>query len=125
MISESERQVGRAMDNYYAMQRANGDWYALEDNGSCRVPVFGSSRDAMIARSRDAGMECFRPTALEPIAFESLTTTDQGRACFWLVDNPEMKLSRGRRIDKAQLARLISSKEVKPGSNNLEVTNLE
>lgn len=95
------------MNSLYAMQRANGDWYALDDNGSFRVPVFSSSRDAMIARSRDAGMECFRPVVLEQIAFDNLTTTDQGKACFWLVENPAIKLSRGRRIDIAQLAGLM------------------
>jgi hypothetical protein len=97
------------MNTFYAMQRANGDWYALDDDGKFRVPVFGSSKDAMIARSRDAGMECFRPVALEQIAYDNLTTTDQGKACFWLVDNPAIKLSRGRRIDTAQLAGLTGN----------------
>lgn len=96
------------MNTYYAMQRANGDWYALDDAGNYRVPVFSSTRDAMIARSRDAGMECFRPVMLEQIAFQNLTTTDNGKACFWLVDNPAIKLSRGRRIDGEQLAGLLS-----------------
>ena len=97
------------MNTFYAMQRANGDWYALDDDGKFRVPVFGNRKDAMIARSRDAGMECFRPVALEQIAYDNLTTTDQGKACFWLVDNPAIKLSHGRRIDTAQLAGLTGN----------------
>lgn len=96
------------MNTFYAMQRANGDWYALDDHGELRVPVFGSSKDAMIARSRDTGMECFRPIALEQIAYDNLTT-DQGKVCFWLIDNPATKLSRGRRIDTAQLAVLTGN----------------
>lgn len=92
----------------YAMRRANGDWYALDDQGSWRVPVFKSDRDAMMARSRDSGMECFRPVVLDAMAFENLTTTDEGKACFWLVDEPE-KISRGRRLNTGELAVFMSS----------------
>ncbi|MEP6635517.1 MAG: hypothetical protein ABJB97_02240, partial [Acidobacteriota bacterium] len=95
-----------------AMRRANGDWYAMDDQGSSRVPVFESVRDAMIARSRDPAMECFRPVLLEPIALEDLTTTDQGRACFWLVKDPAGKISRSRRIDSTELGRLTSNQAV-------------
>jgi len=89
------------------MQRANGDWYALDDHGRFRVPVFHSTREAMIARSRDTGMECFRPTALDEAAFVNLTTTDEGKACFWLVGDPSLNLSRGLALDHAQLALLL------------------
>ena len=92
------------MSGMYAMQRANGDWFALDDHGRFRVPVFRSSSEAMLARSRDSGMECFRPVVLDEIAFKNLTTTDEGKACFWLVDDPLIKLSRGRPLDHAQLA---------------------
>ncbi len=93
--------------NLYAMRRANGDWYALDDRGSLRVPVFRSSRDAQVARSRDSGMECFRAVALDEGAFLNLTTTSEGSAKFWLVENPLIKLSRGRELDSAQLALLM------------------
>lgn len=36
----------------FATQRANGDWFAFEHHGRVRVPLFHSSRDAMIARLR-------------------------------------------------------------------------
>ena len=91
----------------YAMQRANGDWFALDDHGKFRVPVFHSPREAMIARSRDSGMECFRPVALDEAAFANLTTTDEGKACFWLVGDPSINLSRGRALDHDQLASLL------------------
>jgi hypothetical protein len=117
------------MTSLYAMRRANGDWYALDDKGIARVPVFRSSRDAILARSRDSGMECFRPVVLDQTALENLTTTDQGDECFWLVDDPTMKLSRGRRIDSAELVRLISNRgevaaEMRRSANDLVVRSM-
>jgi hypothetical protein len=91
----------------FAMQRANGDWFALDDHGKFRVPIFHSTREAMIARSRDTGMECFKPVALDEVAFTDLTTTDQGKACFWLIGDPSINLSRGRALDGAQLALIL------------------
>jgi hypothetical protein len=96
-----------AINSLYAMQRANGDWFALDDDGKFRVPVFHSTREAMVARSHDSGMECFRPVALDEAAFVNLTTTDEGKACFWLVGDPSMNLNRGRALDHAQLALLL------------------
>ena len=98
------------MIRLFAMRRANGDWYALDDQGSWRVPVFKNTRDAMIARSRDAGMECFRPVELDAMAFENLTTTDQGKACFWLIDDPAGKLSRSRRLNAEELGAFINKR---------------
>ena len=71
------------------------------------MPVFHSTREAMIARSRDTGMECFRPVVLDEAAFVNLTTTDEGKACFWLVGDPLINLSRGRALDRAQLAQIL------------------
>ena len=100
------------MSAIYAMQRANGDWFALDDHGLFRVPVFRSTSDAMLARSRDPGMECFRPVVIDECAFRNLTTTDQGTACFWLVENPSIKLHRGRPLDHAQLALVMRGGEL-------------
>ena len=97
------------MKTLFAMQRANGDWFALDDQGSFRVPVFHSSGEAMVARSRETGMECFRPVALDASAFENLTTTDEGKARFWLVADPLMKLSLGRPLDCKQLEQLMTN----------------
>ena len=96
-----------AINTLYAMQRANGDWFALDDHGRFRVPVFRSASEAMIARSRDTGMECFRPVPLDEAAFVNLTTTDEGKACFWLVGDPSVNLSRGRALDHTQLALIL------------------
>ena len=97
------------MKTLYAMRRANGDWYALDDEGSFRVPVFPTTTAAMIARRRDTGMECFRPVVLDAAAVKNLTTTDEGKACFWLITDPLRKLSRGRRLDRKQLEQFLSN----------------
>ena len=103
------------MSSLYAMQRANGDWFALDDNGGFRVPVFHSDRHAMTARSRDSGMECFRPAVFDEKAIKDLTMGDGGPVCFWLVDNPTLKLSRGRPLDHAQLSLLLQQVANQPG----------
>jgi hypothetical protein len=92
------------MSSLFAMRRANGDWFALDDKGSFRVPVFHNSAAAMVARSRETGMECFRPVLLDESTFKNLTTTDGGKASFWLVEDPLMKLNRGRAMNHQELA---------------------
>jgi hypothetical protein len=99
------------MKTLFAMRRANGDWFALDDQARFRVPVFHSSGDAMLARSRETGMECFRPVVLDAAAFENLTTTDEGKACFWLIADPLMKLNRGRALDRQQLKQFMDNGE--------------
>ena len=95
------------MSTLFAMQRANGDWFALDDQGSFRVPIFHNRGAAMVARSRESAMECFRPVVLDEASFKDLTTTDGGKACFWLVEDPLMKLSRGRALNHQELARVM------------------
>ena len=101
------------MTTLFAMRRANGDWFALDDHGGFRVPVFQSGGAAMIARSRDSGMECFRPVALDAVAFENLTSSDEGKARFWLIADPLMKLDRGRALDRQQLEQFMTNGDVK------------
>ena len=95
------------MTSLYAMQRANGDWFALADGGKFRVPVFHSNSHAMTARSRDSGMECFRPAVFDEQAIKDLTMIGGGAVSFWLVENPTLKLSRARPLDNAQLTLLM------------------
>ena len=99
------------MKNLFAMRRANGDWFALDDKGSFRVPIFHSGGAAMTARMQDSGMECFRPVLIDEAAFTNLTTTDDGKASFWLVADPLMKLSRGRALDHRQLHDVMNERE--------------
>lgn len=97
------------MKTLFAMRRANGDWFALDDEGLYRVPIFESNRAAMVARSRDSGMECFRPVPLDQEALQNLITTDQGQACFWLVEDPLRKSSYGKKLDQHQLKTFIQN----------------
>jgi hypothetical protein len=97
------------MSGLYAMQRANGDWFAFEDQGNLRVPVFGSSREAMRARARNWGMLLFKPAILDERALDELSPTggDAG-VYFWLADGSSTKLSHGHTIDRTGLALLMN-----------------
>ena len=98
------------MNSLYAMQRANGDWFALDERGRFRVPVFSSERGGMQARVSDWGMQLFKPVALDGRALEELVPADGvGETDFWLLEDPFTSLSRGRLIDRAQLASLVTA----------------
>jgi hypothetical protein len=96
------------MSSLYAMQRANGDWFALDDRGRFRVPLFDSQRDGMRARVVNWGMRLFKPVALDGRSLAELVPADgAGDTDFWLVDGPFTSLNRGRLIDRAQLSLLV------------------
>ena len=102
------------MKTMFAMRRANGDWYALDDHGSLRVPIFRSTRDAMVARRRDGGMECFRPVALDDAALKNLTTTSEGTAIFWLVADPLRNLNRSLPLNQKEFEQFLRYPEEQP-----------
>jgi hypothetical protein len=92
----------------YAMQRANGDWFAFAEDTRLRVPVFHSSGDAMSARRLNAGMLLFKPIALDACAIHDMVVGDENSAAyFWLVNNPFTNVNRGHLIEQSDLARLI------------------
>jgi hypothetical protein len=96
------------MSNLYAMQRANGDWFAFGNPGCLRMPLFSSSHEAMQARARNWGMLLFRPVVFDERALNELASTgDENGAYFWLMERSSTKLNRGNFIDQAQLALLI------------------
>ena len=96
------------MSALYAMQRANGDWFALEEHGRLRMPVFRSSSAALHARSRHPGMLLFKPVVFDGRALKELALEkDSSDVCFWLVDEPFVNLSRGRSLEHAQFDLLI------------------
>jgi hypothetical protein len=96
------------MSDLYAMRRANGDWFALDDGGRYRVPVFGSQRGGMLARVSNWGLRLFKPVALDGGALEELVPAGGvGETDFWLVDDPFTSLKRGRLMNRAQLALLV------------------
>src|SRR5215212_2179518 len=97
------------MSSLYAMRRANGDWFALDDRGRFRVPLFGSHRGGMLARVSHRGMWLFKPVALDARALEELVPAGGvGETDFWLVEEPFTSLKRGRLVDSAQLPVLVT-----------------
>ena len=96
------------MSNLYAMQRANGDWFAFADHGYLRMPVFGSHHEAMQARARDFGMLLFKPVIFDERALNKLAPIGgEPDVHFWLADGSSTKSSHGHLIDHAQLALLM------------------
>ena len=95
------------MGKVFGMRRANGDWFALEDRKSFRVPVFSSSSDAMQARAFNPEMLLFKPVLLDERALKDLAAEENGDAAhFWLVDDFQVNLKRGRRLQYGQLTAL-------------------
>ena len=99
------------MSSLFAMQRANGDWFALDDRGRFRVPLFSSRWGGMLARVSHWGLRLFKPVALDARALEELVPADgAGETDFWLVDDPFTSLNRGRLLDRAQLDLLVTAR---------------
>lgn len=99
--------TGARMKSFYGMRRANGDWFAVDDDGQLRMPIFKSSGDAMIARSRDNGMECFRSVLFDVSALEQLRRTDGDSASFLIIADPSRNLKSGLRRTFSELALLM------------------
>ena len=96
------------MSSLYAMQRANGDWYALDDRGRFRVPLFSSQQGGLMARVNHWGLRLFKPVALDVRALGELVSADGvSETDFLLVDDPFTNLNRGRLIDRTQLSLLV------------------
>jgi hypothetical protein len=96
------------MSSLFAMQRANGDWFALDDRGRFRVPLFSSRQDGLMARVSDWGLRLFKPVALDGRSLgELVAPSGAGETDFWLVEEPFTSLNRGRLIDRAQLSLLM------------------
>jgi|ERR1700682_209875 len=95
------------MNGIYGMQRANGDWFALDDHGDFRVPLFHSDGEAMQARAFNGGMLLFHPVLLSEGALKNLAPVNGDATHFWLVDHESVNLKRGRRFEHGQLAQLV------------------
>jgi len=96
------------MSSIYAMQRANGDWFALDDDGAFRVPLFHSDGEAMQARAFNGAMLLFHPVLLDQAALKDLTPVNGSATHFWLVDHAAVNLKRGHRVEHPQLVRLVA-----------------
>ena len=98
------------MSDIYAMQRANGDVFALDNKGRFCVPLFHSSHDAMIARSRNGDMLLFKPVALNAGLLRELTPKGgQSNVDLLLVKDPLRNLTRGHLVDHAELVLIVGN----------------
>ena len=96
------------MNNLYAMRRANGDWFAFEEPGHLRMPVFSSRHAAMRAHAHNWGMLLFKPVIFDERALNELALIDiEPGVRLWLADGSSTKLGHGQLIDHAQLALLM------------------
>jgi len=92
------------------MQRANGDWFAFDDEGRLRVPLFHSVHDAMMARLRNLGLLLFKPVVLDTLFLKEIAPLrGEDEADFCMVDDPFVSLNRGRPMTRSQLASLMGS----------------
>lgn len=95
----------------YAMQRANGDWFALDQREGLRVPIFSSSREAMQARAFNVEMLVFKPVLVDERALMDLAPADGQRvAHFWLVNDACVNMNRGVAMELRELASLVRNK---------------
>jgi hypothetical protein len=98
------------MSNIYAMQRANGDVFALDNKGRFCVPLFHSSSDAMTARSRNGDMLLFKPVAIDARLLRELRPKGgQNNVDLLLVKDPLRSLKRGDQMDHAQLTLIVAN----------------
>src|SRR5215213_4827106 len=101
------------MSDIYAMQRANGDVFALDQKGRFCVPLFHSRGDAMAARMRNGDMLLFKPVALDARLLQELAPkAGQNNVDLLLVKDPLRSLKRGDLVGHAELV-LIAAKHTK------------
>lgn len=121
-IKKDERLL---MKDLYAMRRANGDVFALDDNGRFRVPLFHSINDAILARLHNSGMLVFKPVALDArLLREIVPFGGAAEVDFWLVNDPLINLNRGRLIEPSELDMLVGNR-IKPKARPIDSTTNE
>ena len=98
------------MSDIYAMQRANGDVFALDDKGRFCVPLFHSHRDAITARLRNRDMLVFKPVAIDARLLRELRPKGgQNNVDLVLVKDPLRSLKRGDRVEHAELTLIVGN----------------
>jgi hypothetical protein len=98
------------LSDIYAMQRANGDVFALDNKGRFSVPLFHSSQDAMTARIRNGDMLLFKPVALDARLLRELESKGgQNNVDLLLVKDPLRSLKRGDFVDHAELVLIVGN----------------
>jgi hypothetical protein len=100
------------MSDIFAMQRANGDWFALDHYGRLRVPLFHSINDAMMARLRNFGLLLFEPVVIDALFLKNIVPLPgDDEVDFCIIDDPFAGLSRGATVGRRELAVLIAAHE--------------
>lgn len=98
------------MSDIYAMQRANGDVFALDNKGRFSVPLFHSSHDAMTARLRNGDMLLFKPVPLDARLLRELRPKgSENNVDLLLVKDPLRSLKRGDKVDHAELTLIVGN----------------
>jgi len=97
------------MSDIYAMQRANGDVFALDNKGRFCVPLFHSTRDAMTARLRNGDMLLFKPVVIDARLLRELRPKGGQNVDLLLVKDPLRSLKRGDQVDHAELTLLVGN----------------
>ena len=96
------------MSDIFAMQRANGDWFALDHYGRLRVPLFHSIHDAMMARLRNVGLLLFEPVVVDARFLKKIVPLPgEDEVDFCMIDDPFAGLNRGATLGRRELAVLI------------------
>jgi hypothetical protein len=96
------------MSDIFAMQRANGDWFALDHYGRLRVPIFHSIHDAMMARLRNFGLLLFQPVVVDALFLKKIVPLPgEDEVDFCMIDDPFASLTRGATVGRRALALLI------------------
>jgi hypothetical protein len=98
------------MGDIYAMQRANGDVFALDNKGRFCVPLFHTGRDAMTARMRNGDMLLFKPVALDARLLGELKPKgDHNNMDLLLVKDPLRSLKLGDAVNYAELMLIVGN----------------
>jgi hypothetical protein len=101
---------GSFMSDIFAMQRANGDWFALDHDGRLRVPLFHSIQDAMMARLRNFGLLLFQPVVVDALFLKNIVPqAGEDEVDFCLIDDPFASLKRGATVGRRELALLLGA----------------
>ena len=100
------------MSDIFAMQRANGDWFAIDHDGRLRVPLFHSIHDAMMARLRNFGLLLFKPVVVDALFLKEIVPLPgEDEVDFSMVDDPFVSLNDGSIVGRQELALLIRPDE--------------
>lgn len=100
------------MSDIFALQRANGDWFALDHHGGLRVPLFHSIHDAMMARLHNFGLLLFKPVLVDALFLKKIAPLPGEDAVdFCIVDDPFVSLNSGSTVGRRDLALLIRPDE--------------